>query len=90
MKGGIIENTGGLGADYYLLKRKLRLSVEAFDFSKVNIRAFARYSLFSGLYVNAGGENLASQGGNAVNPFVGAGLFLTNDDLKLLITKLPF
>ncbi len=90
VKGGILENTGGAGADYYLFKRKLRLSVEAFDFSKINLRAFARYSLFSGVYVNAGGENLAAQGGGAANPFVGAGLFLTNDDLKLLITKLPF
>ena len=90
VKGGVIENTGGIAADYYMLKRKLRLSVEAFDFARINVRAAARYSVVSGVYVNAGSENLASSGGNKPNPFVGAGLFLTNDDLKLLITKLPF
>jgi phospholipid/cholesterol/gamma-HCH transport system substrate-binding protein len=90
VKGGVIENTGGVAFDYFMLKRALRFSVEAFDFAKPNIRASARYSIFSGLYVNAGGENLASQGGNQPNPFIGAGLFLTNDDLKLLLTKLPF
>jgi phospholipid/cholesterol/gamma-HCH transport system substrate-binding protein len=90
VKGGVIENTGGLGVDYFMLKRALRLSVEAFDFANVNVRAQARYSIFSGLYVNAGGENLASQGPRSSNAFVGAGLFLTNDDLKLLVAKLPF
>ncbi len=90
VKGGIMENTGGFGLDYYLMKRKLRFSAEAFDFQKVNVRAFAKFNLMSGFYVKAGGENLASQGGRNANPFVGAGLFLNNDDLKLLLTKLPF
>lgn len=90
VKGGVMENTGGFGVDYFMLKRALRFSVEAFDFANVNIRAQARYSIFSGVYVNAGGENLASQGPRSVNPFIGAGLFLTNDDLKLLLAKLPF
>jgi phospholipid/cholesterol/gamma-HCH transport system substrate-binding protein len=90
VKGGVIENTGGLALEYSLFKRALKFSVEAFDFAHVNVRASARYNIYSGIYVNAGGENLASQGSNSVNPFVGAGLFLTNDDLKLLLTKVPF
>lgn len=90
IKGGVIENTGGIGLDYFMLKKTLKLSLEAFDFAETNIRATARYTVFSGLYLTAGGENLASQGGYKANPFVGAGLFLTNDDLKLLLTKLPF
>ena len=90
VKGGIMENTGGVGLDYSMFKRKFKLSLEAFDFAKVNVRASARLSVYSGIYVNAGGENLAAQGGLPSSPFVGAGLFLTNDDLKLLLTKLPF
>jgi phospholipid/cholesterol/gamma-HCH transport system substrate-binding protein len=90
VRGGVIENTGGMGIDYFMLKRTLRLSLEAFDFTQTNLRATARYNIFSGIYLNAGGENLAKTGGNSTNPFVGAGLFLTNDDLKLLLTKLPF
>jgi phospholipid/cholesterol/gamma-HCH transport system substrate-binding protein len=89
VRGGIIENTGGLGLDYYLLKRDLRLSFEAYDFSSVQVRASARFNIWSGLYFTAGGENLAGQSG-AASAFVGGGLFLTNDDLKLLLTRLPF
>jgi phospholipid/cholesterol/gamma-HCH transport system substrate-binding protein len=90
VKGGVIENTGGVALEYNMFKKALRLSLEAFDFSKVNVRAQARYNIYSGVYINAGGENLASQGGNSANPFVGAGLFLTNDDLKLLLARMPF
>lgn len=90
IKGGIMENTGGVGLDYNMFKRKFKVSLEAFDFAHVNVRASARYSIFSGIYVSAGGENLAAQNGYSASPFIGAGLFLTNDDLKLLLTKLPF
>lgn len=89
VKGGIIENTGGVGLDYYLLRRKLRLSLEAFDFSRMNLRATAKYNIFHGIYLTGGGEDLANKSGRA-SGFVGAGLFLTNDDLKLLVSRLPF
>src|SRR5690606_21235220 len=32
VKGGLIESAGGIGVDYYMHRRDLRLSVEAFDF----------------------------------------------------------
>lgn len=89
VKGGIIENAGGFGLEYSLLRKRLKLSVEAFDFTNLNVRSFARYNLFSGIYVTGGGENIGSKSGKA-SAFVGAGLFLTNDDLKLLLSKLPF
>ncbi len=88
-KGGIIENTGGVGLDYFLFKRKLRLSLEAFDFSSLKIRASGRYDLIRGIYVTGGGEDLVSTAGNR-SAFVGAGVFLTNDDLKVLLAKSPF
>lgn len=89
VKGGIMENAGGVGLDYHLLKRRLKLSVETFDFGNIQIRASARLNLWSGLYLTAGGEDLASKTGGS-SAFVGGGLFLTNDDLKLLLTKMPF
>jgi phospholipid/cholesterol/gamma-HCH transport system substrate-binding protein len=89
VKGGVIENTGGFGLDYYTLRRKLKLTLEAFDFTHVNLRASARVNLYSGFYLTAGGEDLLSKVDRA-SGFVGAGLFLTNDDLKLLVSRLPF
>jgi phospholipid/cholesterol/gamma-HCH transport system substrate-binding protein len=89
VKGGIMENAGGVGVDYHLFKSRLKFSVETFDFGNIQIRASARLNLWSGLYLTAGGEDLASKTGTS-SAFVGGGLFLTNDDLKLLLTKLPF
>lgn len=89
LKGGIMENSGGVGADYHLLKRRLRLSLEAFDFAQLNLRAWARYAIYSGIYLTAGGEDLVSKTGRA-SGFVGAGIYITNDDLKLLLSKSPF
>jgi phospholipid/cholesterol/gamma-HCH transport system substrate-binding protein len=88
VKGGLIENTGGLGFDYYLFKRDLRLSVEAFDFDDVVLRAYMRYNLFKGFYLVGGGDNLANS--DLRSGFVGAGLFITNDDLKFLAGKVNF
>ena len=88
LKGGIMENAGGLGAEYSLFKRKLTFAVDAFDFANINLRASVRYSIFNGIYIGAGGEDLASKTGRAAG-YVGAGLFLTNDDLKLLLSKMP-
>lgn len=88
VKGGLIESQGGVGIDYHLLNRDLRFSVEAFDFSDVAIRAFVRYNVFKGLYLVGGGDQLANS--ELRSGFVGAGLFITNDDLKALATRVTF
>jgi phospholipid/cholesterol/gamma-HCH transport system substrate-binding protein len=90
VKGGIIESSGGFGFDYHLFNHRLTLSTEIFDVREVYIRAFARYSLFKGVYVIAGGDNLANSEDGQAAGFVGAGIFITNDDLKAIATKLAF
>ncbi len=88
VRGGIIEDRGGLGLDYNFFRKKLKLSVEAFDFDKTNLRFNARYNVMWGIYVQAGVED-ALDNNNRQSGYLGAGLFLTNDDLKLLLTKVP-
>ncbi len=90
IKGGLIENFGGVGVDYYFFNRALRFSAEFFEFQDLQVRAFVRYNLFKGAYLTAGGENLANQGTEQPSAFIGAGLFITNDDLKLLASKFSF
>jgi phospholipid/cholesterol/gamma-HCH transport system substrate-binding protein len=91
VKGGLIENFGGVGLDYHVLGSKdLTLSAEFFNFNELQIRAFARYNFFKGIYVVGGGDNLAGKGGEKAAAFFGAGIFITNDDLKLLAAKLAF
>lgn len=88
IKGGIIESAGGFGFDYHLLNHRLTLSTEFFDFRDMYIRAFARYTFFKGIYLTVGGDNLAGADNNPGSAFVGAGLLLTNDDLKTLAAKI--
>jgi phospholipid/cholesterol/gamma-HCH transport system substrate-binding protein len=89
VRGGIIESTGGLGIDYYFFRRKLALTMEAFDFDKMNLRFQARYYVLWGLYLQAGMEDSLNNRGRR-SGYLGAGLFLTNDDLKLVFARGPF
>lgn len=90
LKGGLIENSAGFGIDYSPFKvHRLKFSVEAFDFEKPNIRTSVSYKFRYGLYVLAG-YNDALNSRETQSFYGGAGLFLTNDDLKLLLTRSPF
>jgi phospholipid/cholesterol/gamma-HCH transport system substrate-binding protein len=86
IRGGIIENGGGFGVDYYFFRRKLKVSSELFDFTRMNWRTFATYYFYRGLYVNAGVNDTFDKN-SARSGYIGAGLYLTNDDLKLLLTR---
>lgn len=89
LKAGMIENTGGFGIDYLFFRQKMKYTLEAFDLTNINVRSSLSYNLFYGLYVT-GGITDAFDKNNRRSTFVGAGLYLTNDDLKLLLTKAPF
>lgn len=89
LKAGLIESAGGFGLDYHFLNRKLRFSLEAFNFERANLRFSAKYDLFYGIYLIAGQQDILDKD-SARSSYLGAGLFLTNDDLKLLLTKSPF
>jgi phospholipid/cholesterol/gamma-HCH transport system substrate-binding protein len=88
VKGGLIESSGGFGLDYHMFDRKLTLSTEFFNFTSVYVRAFARYNFFKGIYVEGGGDNIARSNMSTENWFLGAGIFITNDDLKMLAARI--
>lgn len=89
IRGGLFEDTGGIGVDYQMFDQSLKASLEAFDFQKMQLRASLNYKLFYGIYVTAGYNDIYNKK-NANSMFLGAGLFLTNDDLKLLLSGSPF
>lgn len=89
LRGGLIDNTGGIGVDYNMFNYKLKASFEAFDFEKVQLRASLNYKLFYGIYL-VGGVNDILDKRQAKSAYLGAGIFLSNDDLKLLLSRSPF
>jgi phospholipid/cholesterol/gamma-HCH transport system substrate-binding protein len=99
VRAGVIESQGGAGIDYSFFNKKLRLSAEIFNFSRQPegpyLRAYARYKFYSVFYAIAGGDDILNSRGNSLtgsggSGFIGAGLDFNNDDLKLLLTKVPF
>ena len=87
LSGGLIESSGGFAVDYHMLDKKLTLSAEFFEFNDLYIRAFARYNFFKGLYFLGGADNVLSADDTEVSAFIGGGIFITNDDLKNLISR---
>ena len=88
VKGGLIESRGGLGLEYNFYRDHFRLSVDAFDFDTPNLRAYLRYNFFKGLYVVGGQQYILEEGNNSSTGFIGAGLFLTNDDIKYALSRI--
>lgn len=88
VKGGLIESRGGLGLEYNFYRNHFRLSVDAFDFDNPNLRTYLRYNFFKGLYVVGGQQYILQDGNNSSASFIGAGLFLTNDDIKYALSRI--
>lgn len=88
IKGGVMENTGGVGFEYSFLRSRAKFEIDAFDFTNMNLRARLQYNIWRGIYVT-GGINDIMNNKHLYSNYIGAGLSLTNDDMKLLLTKLP-
>jgi phospholipid/cholesterol/gamma-HCH transport system substrate-binding protein len=88
VKGGMIETRGGFGIEYEFLQNKFRFSFDAFDFRDPNVRGYLRYSFFKGLYIVGGQQFIFRDGNDNASSFIGAGLYLTNDDIKLLLSRI--
>ena len=88
-RAGLIESRAGVGLDYELLKRRLRLTAELYDFSRDDVaahaRVFGRYYLGPSLYLSAGWDDFLNRGRKADSMMLGAGVRWGDDDLKYLI-----
>ncbi len=88
VRGGVIESSGGLGFDYFWLRKKLRWSTELYSFDDMKVKSYVKYDIWKGIYVIAGGDDLSDAANT--NTFLGAGLFITNEDLKTFASKVSF
>lgn len=88
---GLFESTGGGAVDYDLLDDQLRLSLEAYDFSREEdeprLRLLGRYLLHPNVYVVGGLDDLLLEDNASL--FLGAGVRWRDDDLKYLLGSIP-
>jgi phospholipid/cholesterol/gamma-HCH transport system substrate-binding protein len=91
---GLMESTGGISGEYYMLDDKIKFSVDAFDFKShepgnenPHIKTTVSYYVNKLLFLDAGYDNFLNIGRRSA--FVGAGLRFDDDDLKYLMGSVP-
>jgi phospholipid/cholesterol/gamma-HCH transport system substrate-binding protein len=94
LRGGIIESRGGGGVDYNLLKNRLRLSADMWDFSRpddfaAHAKVEGRYYLSPGFFVSGGWDDFLNVKRDAASVFFGAGIRWNDEDIKYLLGSIP-
>jgi phospholipid/cholesterol/gamma-HCH transport system substrate-binding protein len=92
LRAGIFESTGGVGADYYLYDDRLICSFEAFDFDpdeNPHLKLRAEFTPLQFIYVTVGYDDFISKSDNE-SLFLGLGLRFSDEDIKTLITDIPW
>lgn len=87
LRGGLIENTGGLGVDYHVPSWGNRNFIEVFDYQEEvgpNVRVGTEWKIWNVLYTRVMAEDVASDT-NYKSYVISAGLKFTDDDLASLI-----
>ncbi|MBI2373398.1 MAG: MCE family protein [Deltaproteobacteria bacterium] len=84
---GIIEGSGGVGADAHLLEDRLQLWIDANQFASESrnprIKVLAQVDVVPHLYVHGGIDDFLNPG--TFDYFLGAGVRFKDDDLKALM-----
>jgi phospholipid/cholesterol/gamma-HCH transport system substrate-binding protein len=89
IRGGVIQSSGGIGLDYSMFGNRLMFSLDMFNFSNLNLQPVVKFNVWKTAYLFAGMNDALDKSGNS-SSYIGAGIYITNDDLKLLLTKSPF
>lgn len=87
LKAGLIRSSGGFGLEYHLFRDHLDLGFEAFNFNREerpHFRLFSRAHFLDIFYLTGGVDDLIHRQGHR-NYFLGAGMMLTDDDLRRLL-----
>ncbi|MCL1893578.1 MAG: MlaD family protein [Holophagaceae bacterium] len=86
---GIIDGTGGGGAEFRAFNDRFRLGALAYDFTKRDnkenprYRATTSYEFWKGLYAQVGVQDIANKDNRTI--FFGGGIRWKDDDIKKLV-----
>lgn len=93
-RGGLMESTFGIGSDYYFNADSMKASIDIWNFNgdtdapNPHVKFTTSYTVFKTLFIDAGVDDFANPKRSSL--FAGAGLSFYDEDLKYIITKLPF
>ncbi len=100
---GIIENTGGLGADLHFFDDALTFKLDAFDFSDntlkyPRLKTYANYAFLGHGFVTVGVDDIFNPllrdpvSRNVISGreyFFGGGIYFNDEDLKAVLSVIP-
>jgi phospholipid/cholesterol/gamma-HCH transport system substrate-binding protein len=92
IRGGVMESSGGLGLDYHLLKDRLSISVDAFDFSRddePHLKVFGNYDIVKNFFITGGMDDILSDKKDFRTIFFGFGIKFADEDLKTVLGAVP-
>lgn len=92
VRGGVIESSGGVGADMYLFKDRFKLSAEAFDFtrsSKPHVKAGATIYISKYFYLTGGYDDFMNSDKTLKTTYFGLGFQFEDEDVKYLMGSMP-
>jgi phospholipid/cholesterol/gamma-HCH transport system substrate-binding protein len=91
LRAGVKQGTGGVGMDYRLFSDRLRLSLDAFDFSDpyrdFQLLFRGRFYLNRNLYISTGMNDIMNDGTRSF--FIGGGVTWDDEDFKYLLGAAP-
>ncbi|MFZ5788048.1 MAG: MlaD family protein [Acidobacteriota bacterium] len=87
LRAGLFESTGGIGVDHFLLKKRLRLTLEAYDFNRdssaPHLRLEGRYFVTRHLFAYGGWDDPTWSDRRSL--FLGGGVTWGDEDVKYLL-----
>ncbi len=93
VKGGMIESSGGLGVDYEVIKDRLTLGTEIYDFSRKDLnphlKVYGNYDLVKNFFVTGGVDEVLNSGRDLRSLFLGFGIKFEDEDIKTVIGAVP-
>ncbi len=93
VKGGMIESSGGLGVDYELLKDRLTLGTEIYDFSRKDLhphlKVYGNYDVVKNFFITGGVDEVLNSERDLRSLFLGFGIKFADEDIKTVIGAVP-
>ncbi len=85
LRGGLIESSGGVGADYEFFDDKLKLSLDAWDLGETtpHLKFTSAFYFYERMFVSAGADDFINKDYDSF--FAGVGFMFSDQDLKYLL-----
>jgi phospholipid/cholesterol/gamma-HCH transport system substrate-binding protein len=93
IKGGVMESTGGVGADYQIIRDRLSVGADVFDFTRKDLhphlKVYGNYDIVKNLFITGGVDEILNSDKDLRTFFLGFGIKFADEDLKTVLGAVP-